>query len=915
EGDSTGTINWEFDPDDLSRMDYSIQHEGLITISGSWKNQELEYLPEFLSVELPRGTSIGGTVLDEAGDPIEGVDIVFERRRNHGLDNSNSPIRDRVWLIEAGTLIARTGHEGLWQAPCIHPRLSWAAIRLRHPDYADAVYSTDLTKEMESMGLGRSVRFEEMASLKLVQVLEKGIEISGRVVNEEGKPQPGAKVLYADRKADRYRPYLPMRSLPTDAQGRFFLPHQTTRTHYFAVQVMGYAPAIAELDPETGSRTVQLVVSKGRVLTGEVIDHEGLPVPNASISFDDWGVWQGVDWAVTTDDAGLFRWENAPLDRFQVVIKKPGYVTRYRVLGHEPRQELKIYAPLELSGRVVDAATGVPVDQFRLVWSEGHDVFSRRFARIERGGRYSVHVGEINASGWFGGYAHHFQLRVEAEGYQSKLSRLFDSNKGDVGKIDYDFHLESVPRLKIVVTDSENHAVVGAEVTLWTPGSRSFLKGAPSFENQQNDVIRHTDAEGRVDLDPVEAAFGLIAVHQKGIAWVEEWNADETIVLSLQPWGRVEGVVREYDHPVPSVSVGGSLRPFSRGDGASLSMSRGETDKFGRFRFEFLPPGKHRFYRSVKMQNGSQPSSPQFVYIEPGKTTQIEIGGGGRRVVGRFEIENPYVKIDWQRDSDSPSIASKYPERPEPVNPSVTYKAWRELPEVVRAFDSRRQYPVRFLPDGSFWIDDVRDGEYMLDFRIYDPRDPDSFSHGRYVGSISQTLDIVSHEGANSEYVIDVGVISVRLKADIQEGETMAPSFKAVDLNDGEIVLADYKGKWVLLDFWATWCAPCLADLPYFRKVHDRFAGRKDFVMISLSLDSEVTDVTKFLEKNDLTWLHGYLGPMRESSVAREFGVDGIPAVFLVNPNGKIIAKRLRGGKIEQTVSKYLADSSQILTN
>ncbi|MBT5708230.1 MAG: TlpA family protein disulfide reductase, partial [Verrucomicrobia bacterium] len=138
---------------------------------------------------------------------------------------------------------------------------------------------------------------------------------------------------------------------------------------------------------------------------------------------------------------------------------------------------------------------------------------------------------------------------------------------------------------------------------------------------------------------------------------------------------------------------------------------------------------------------------------------------------------------------------------------------------------------------------------------------------------------------------------------------------KAVDLNDGEIVLADYKGKWVLLDFWATWCAPCLADLPYFRKVHDRFAGRKDFVMISLSLDSEVTDVTKFLEKNDLPWLHGYLGPMRESSVAREFGVDGIPAVFLVNPNGKIIAKRLRGGKIEQTVSKYLADSSQILTN
>jgi thiol-disulfide isomerase/thioredoxin len=110
----------------------------------------------------------------------------------------------------------------------------------------------------------------------------------------------------------------------------------------------------------------------------------------------------------------------------------------------------------------------------------------------------------------------------------------------------------------------------------------------------------------------------------------------------------------------------------------------------------------------------------------------------------------------------------------------------------------------------------------------------------------------------------------------------------------------------VLLDFWATWCSPCVGEIPYLKQAHEKFKDRSDFVMISLSLDKTANEPRDFLKKNDLPWVQGYLGEWSEAKVAGQYGVEGIPALFLVGPDGKIIESELEGSSMIARLESHL---------
>jgi len=133
-----------------------------------------------------------------------------------------------------------------------------------------------------------------------------------------------------------------------------------------------------------------------------------------------------------------------------------------------------------------------------------------------------------------------------------------------------------------------------------------------------------------------------------------------------------------------------------------------------------------------------------------------------------------------------------------------------------------------------------------------------------------------------------------------------APEFKASTLDGKEFQLSDYRGKFVLLDFWATWCGPCLAETPNLKKVHEAFGKRDDFVLIGLSLDRDPEKPRAYLKENQCGWVDGFLGDWGKDKVTQKYGVQGIPSIWLIGPDGKIVHKGLRGEQIYEAVNSAL---------
>ncbi len=136
-----------------------------------------------------------------------------------------------------------------------------------------------------------------------------------------------------------------------------------------------------------------------------------------------------------------------------------------------------------------------------------------------------------------------------------------------------------------------------------------------------------------------------------------------------------------------------------------------------------------------------------------------------------------------------------------------------------------------------------------------------------------------------------------------------APDLTLTTVKGKVLNLADLKGKTVLLDFWATWCAPCIEEMPQLIAVYEKFGSRKDFVMIGINRDFEAATLMGFLKKNDKLKWHQVFGEAGGVETAcQKFGVTWIPRVFMIGPDGKIIANELGGKNIVTRVEQLLED-------
>ena len=145
------------------------------------------------------------------------------------------------------------------------------------------------------------------------------------------------------------------------------------------------------------------------------------------------------------------------------------------------------------------------------------------------------------------------------------------------------------------------------------------------------------------------------------------------------------------------------------------------------------------------------------------------------------------------------------------------------------------------------------------------------------------------------------------------------PDFSATDLDGKPISLQQYRGKVVLLDFWAVWNGFCVGDILNVKKIYDTYKDR-GFEVIGVSLDTDETKLRNYLKENDIPWRQIYSGQERQCPLVKQHNVKSIPARWLIDRDGKLIAheanhklmsRKGREASLERLVAKAVADKSK----
>jgi protocatechuate 3,4-dioxygenase beta subunit len=741
----------------------TVKKAGYASLGVRWQGITADKpLPSELQFDLEPGTTIGGVVKDEAGQPVAGATV----RVSNSFGEQSGKVSP---VVDVDT---KTDAQGKWSAAGIAPKIEqmWQNVG------AAGFFNDQVHHFVPSV--------PDVYQKTAVFTITRSSSVTGKVFDPDGKPVAGAAIASGEEGWSGAR-----HKAKSGADGTFTLKDLKAGPVTFTVLGKGLAPErVSAVAP--GQALVEVRLNKGTTLALHITDVQGKPLQGVQVSVESWKGINFLEYRFQSDADGNAVWDGAPADGLQLNFSKRGLgdIRRRPVTPSTQPVQITMRPPPKIEGTVVDAATGKPVEQFTIIQGIAWDAASQSITWMDE--RYGNETAPKAGSGGKFNFTlvnsyPYVAVRVEAAGYMPADSKLFKPEDGDQK---FEFKLEKGVPITGTVLSPSKEPVKGADVYLVPPGRPFWVSNGKPNQPGRNATSARTDETGKFSLPPQRDAFALVVLTDDGFARTDIGEAGttrpSTYDMLLVPWARIEGTINIGSNPGAGEELSVQQRDERGWDPKrpQVGLTNSATaDAQGKFKFDRVAPGTVTVYRALHLsENSTNFSHGVRADAKGGATTTVDIGGTGRPLTGRLELPATFTPGSWL--AWSPMIRPHVeppvpPEMPAAVKTGSDEDKQKWLQEFAktdagkafiekgrRAAEKQNQshYAFTVKPDGTFRVDDVPAGAYQVHAQFYPADVMRTNSWGNPLATVQYSFNVPEMPGGRSDEPLDLGTIAVK---------------------------------------------------------------------------------------------------------------------------------------------------------